>query len=241
MTSHVMIPDTQVHPGCKTDHIQWAAEFIKEYKPDKVIIIGDWWDMPSLSYWSKKIEAEGQRYKEDIEAGMDAMAMFMKGAPKDTQYHFCEGNHEDRINRYVNDNPIVENTMSVKDCNVEKFGIKRHPFLKPVKLDGVKYSHYFYNANSGRPFASARLMVKATHESCTAGHLQTKDDWMDHMPDSDRYVRGLIAGAFYLHDEDYKGPQGNNHWRGIIYKDNVRRGMYDLHEVSLHSLRNSYG
>jgi hypothetical protein len=241
MSSHVLIPDTQVKAGVKTDHIHWAAQFIKEVKPDQVIIIGDWWDMPSLSSWSKKREAEGQRYKKDIDAGMEAMELFMKGAPKNTSYHFCEGNHENRIDRYLDDFPHMEGHMSLGDCDVESFGIKRHKFLKPVKLDGVKYAHYFYNANSGRPFASARLMIKATHESCTAGHLQTKDDFMDHMPDSDRYVRGLIAGAFYQHDEEYKGPQGNNHWRGIIHKTNVRRGMYDLKEVSLHTLRKSAG
>jgi hypothetical protein len=196
--------------------------------------------LPSLSSWSKQREAEGQRYKQDIDAGNEALEMFMKGRPKDTEYHFTDGNHENRIERYLDDHPHMDGYMSMQDCEVERHDIKRHRFLKPVKLDGVKYAHYFYNANSGRPFASARLMIKATHESCTAGHLQTKDDWMDHMPDSDRYVRGLIAGAFYQHDEEYKGPQGNNHWRGIIHKTNVRRGMYDLREVSMHSLRKEY-
>ena len=237
MSSHIMIPDTQIRPGVKLQHLHWAGEYIKDNAPDKLILIGDWWDMHSLSSWSKKLESETLRYKEDIDVGMDAMSMLMQYVPKNTEVHFCEGNHEDRINRYISDNPVMAKSMSVRDCAVEQFGIQRHSFLKPVKLDGVKYSHYFYNANSGRPFASARLMIKATHESCTAGHLQTKDDWMDHIPDSDRYVRGLIAGAFYLHDEEYKGPQGNNHWRGIIHKTNVRRGMYDLHEVSLHTLK----
>ena len=41
MTSHIMIPDTQVKPGVKTDHLQWANNFIREKKPDKLIITGD--------------------------------------------------------------------------------------------------------------------------------------------------------------------------------------------------------
>jgi hypothetical protein len=45
MSSHVLIPDTQVKPGVKLDHLIWASKFIKDVKPDKVIIIGDWWDL----------------------------------------------------------------------------------------------------------------------------------------------------------------------------------------------------
>lgn len=243
MTDHVVIPDTQIKPsltGKHTKHLTWASNYIQVAEPEKVIILGDWWDMPSLSSWSSKQEAEKQRYNEDIEVGLTYMQEFVHSLPTGTEVHFCEGNHEDRINRYVKDHPEVQGWMSTKDCDVERFGVHRHTFLQPVKLDGVKYSHYFYNANSGRPFANARLMIKATHESCTAGHLQTLDSYMDHIPDSDRFVRGTIAGAFYMHDEEYKGPQGNNHWRGILHKRNVRHGMYDLDEVSMFTLKKDW-
>jgi hypothetical protein len=42
-----------------------------------------------------------------------------------------------------------------------------------------------------------------------------------------------VAGAFYQHDEEYAGPQGNHYWRGIVYKHEVRDGDYDLMELSL--------
>ena len=46
---HTMIPDTQIFPKSKTEHIVAAAKYIRRHKPDRIIIIGDWWDMPSLS------------------------------------------------------------------------------------------------------------------------------------------------------------------------------------------------
>jgi metallophosphoesterase superfamily enzyme len=122
MSSHVLIPDTQVKPGVKLDHLIWASKFIKDVKPDKVIIIGDWWDLPSLSSWSKQREAEGQRYKQDIDAGNEALEMFMKGRPKDTEYHFTDGNHENRIERYLDDHPHMDGYMSMQDCEVESHG-----------------------------------------------------------------------------------------------------------------------
>ena len=48
-----------------------------------------------------------------------------------------------------------------------------------------------------------------------------------------RSQHGLVAGACYLHDEDYKGPQGNAHWRGIVVKHQVDAGSYDAMFVSL--------
>ena len=42
MSSHIIIPDTQVRPGVRLDHIKWANRYIREHKPDKLIIIGDW-------------------------------------------------------------------------------------------------------------------------------------------------------------------------------------------------------
>lgn len=239
MVSHLMIPDTQVREGVALDHLEWANNFIRDRKPDKIILIGDWWDMESLSTWSKKLEAEGRRYSQDIAVGMDALSILMKKVKG--QFYFCVGNHENRISRYVDDFPIQKGSMSVMDCAVEKFGIKRVEFLKPICLDGIYYSHYFHPPHNNRnAHPSARALLQREHHSCTMGHVQTLDVAIQNKANG-KYIRGLIAGSFYLHDEDYRKPMGNNHWRGMIYKQNVRAGMYDLHEYSMHSLRRDYG
>jgi hypothetical protein len=53
-------------------------------------------------------------------------------------------------------------------------------------------------------------------------------------------VSAVMAGACYLHDEDYKGPYGNHHWRGIIVKHEVCDGEYDIMKVSLDYLLRRY-
>jgi hypothetical protein len=50
----------------------------------------------------------------------------------------------------------------------------------------------------------------------------------------------LVAGSFYQHSEAYKGPQGNGHWHGIIFKHEVCEGNYDLMELSLNYLKRKY-
>lgn len=53
-------------------------------------------------------------------------------------------------------------------------------------------------------------------------------------------VEGQPHHNCYQHDEDYKGPQGNHHWRGIIMKHEVADGSYDPMFVSLNYLCNRY-
>ena len=49
-----------------------------------------------------------------------------------------------------------------------------------------------------------------------------------------------MAGAFYSHYEKYKGPYGNQHWRGVVVKNEVKDGQYDIMKVSLKYLIDKY-
>ena len=65
---HLIIPDTQVKPGVDLNYLAWVGKYIVEKKPDVVVQIGDFADMPSLSsYDTGKKSFEGRRYKDDIE------------------------------------------------------------------------------------------------------------------------------------------------------------------------------
>ena len=50
---HMVIPDTQVKPGCPIEHLKWAGQYAVDKKPDVIVHIGDHWDMPSLSHYDK--------------------------------------------------------------------------------------------------------------------------------------------------------------------------------------------
>jgi hypothetical protein len=54
-------------------------------------------------------------------------------------------------------------------------------------------------------------------------------------------ITGIFAGAFYLHNEDYLGPQGNQHWRGIWMLHNVKDGDFDIMPVSMSYLERKFG
>src|SRR5688500_1943577 len=119
---HLIVPDTQVRPGVDTKHIDWAARAIVDYKPDVIVVIGDWWDFPSISTHSApgSKETEGVKVKADIDAGNEAferlvkpMQRAMKRSKKwKPECHFLFGNHEDRLTRYISRDPKLDGMLT---------------------------------------------------------------------------------------------------------------------------------
>ena len=76
---HLIIPDCQVKDGVPLEHLEWIGHYIVEKKPDVIINIGDFADMPSLSEYDKgKKSFEGRRYKKDIEATRKGMELLLQ-------------------------------------------------------------------------------------------------------------------------------------------------------------------
>ena len=249
---HIVIPDTQVKDGVPLNHLTWIGRYIVDRwanKPNvKIIHLGDHWDMPSLSSYDRKggTKMEGRRVAYDIAAGIDGFGMLNEPFEVLNSRHrkrwrpdrvFLLGNHENRISRAIENDAQMDGLL---DLNMlDTGGWETYPFLQPVFLDGVGYSHYWYNPMSGNPYAGMiETRLKNVGHTFTMGHQQTLMYGVRFV--AGRSQHGLVAGACYLHEEDYKGPQGNAHWRGIIVKHEVRDGSYDPMFVSLDYLCRRY-
>jgi hypothetical protein len=240
--THLVIPDTQVKPGASTDHLEWIGRYIAVKRPDVIVMIGDFADMPSLSSYDKgKKSFEGRRYMDDImaaRAGMERLtAPFrdIKGyAPR---MELTLGNHEDRITRAVNDAAILEGTIGLKDLGYEAFGWNVRPYLEIIRIDGIAYSHYFTTGVMGRPVSSAAALMREVSGSGVMGHVQYTD--LAFHKKTQRF--GLLAGICYLHDEDYLGPQGNQARKQIVMLHEVEDGRADPMFVSLAYLERKFG
>lgn len=254
MRRHLIIPDTQIRPGVCTKHIDWAAEAILEYRPDVIIVMGDWWDLASLSTHDApgSKEAEGRRVKPDIDAGNEAFERLVapmnrersrlvtnKKKQWNPECHFLFGNHEDRLSRAIFRDPKWEGMLSLDALRTP--GFVRHPFLKIVELDGIKYSHYFPNPFSGRPI-SGTIINRLGHigSSFCQGHQQGFMYASKQYPDHVKH--GIVCGRFYNHHEGYR-PEDVQlvEWNGILVLNAVHNGDFDLMPLRMDYLRRKYG
>lgn len=250
---HLVIPDVQFKPGNSTEFLTAIGNYIVDKKPDVVVCIGDFADMPSLSsYDVGKKSFEGRRYKADVEAthqGMDALLAPIgnyNAKMRRTKHSLylprlvlTMGNHEHRIDRVVEGDPKLDGTISTEDLAYSKYGWEVVPFLQPIVIDGIAYCHYFTSGVLGRPVASARHLVQKKHMSCTMGHVQNWEMHREVAADG-RPVLGLFVGSCYEHNEDYLGPQGNTYDRGVWMKHEVKDGHYHPMFVSLNYLKKNY-
>lgn len=243
---HLVIPDSHAAPGHSNYRYDILAKLIIDLKPDAVIDIGDWWDMPSLSAYDKGTRSfEGRRYWKDIEIGIDAQdriySRLKARKKKFPKFIRTLGNHEHRIDRAIEKDPaILDGVISTNDLMSKEHGWEEIPFLQPVTVDGVNYCHYFVSGVMGRPVSSARALLNKQYASCTMGHAHTFD-YFNHTNVEGKRFHGLICGVYQ--DYDPKFAHGSTHlWRrGVCIKRNVAGGDYDLEWVSMKRLYEVYG
>lgn len=242
---HFIIPDVQAKPGVPLEHLEWAGKYIAEHRPDVIVCIGDFADLESLSHYDKgKKSFEGRRYKSDLAAAHEAMELLMVPIIACEDYHprlvLTLGNHENRINRAVEDDCKLEGTIGVEDLGYEARGWEVVPYLEVVEIDGVCFSHFFASGVMGRPVCSARALNNKKHQSCVMGHVQRREIDYQYTATGKR-ITSMFVGTFYQHDEDYLGPQGNAEtWRGCWVLNEVQNGVYDEMPISMDYLRRKY-
>lgn len=244
----------QIMPGTPMDHCTWIGKYIIDRMPDKVINLGDFADMSSLSSYDKgRKSMEGRRYKQDIAAAHEAMGMLMKPLNdyndlkrknKEKQYHpelhMLYGNHEERILRVSENDAQMDGVVSLSDLGYADAGWTTHEFLDIVCLDGVSYSHYFYRPKTGKPYSGIiETRLKQIGFTFTQGHEQGKLIGTHELANG-TVRRGLVVGSCYLYNPSYLGPQANSAWRGVIMKYEVADGNYSLMEVPLDFLCRKY-
>jgi hypothetical protein len=243
-----------VKPGSDIRHIDWAAQAIVEYRPDVVVVMGDWWDFPSLNNHNEKgsLELENKRYQDDVDAGNEAFRRLCKPMNErierisnskhrkwEPRKVFLVGNHEDRADRVWRNDPKWKGVIGSQNCQTLDFEV--YPFLKIVKLEGIAFSHYFPNPFSGRPIGGT-IANRLSHigSSFVQGHQQGFLYGSKTYPDHVKH--GIVCGRYYLEDESYRPPDVQaTEWNGLLVLNQVKDGDYDLMAMRYAYLAKKYG
>ncbi len=253
MNDILVIADTQISPESDVSHIEALSKYIWEHKPAHIVHIGDHWDFPSLSFYAKQVDKEGQRLIHDLQAGADALAMVMayseerllraKGkASYSPQLHFCTGNHEVRLFRMLENNPHLLGLVDLPKM-ISDAGWKYYEFLEPLIINEVVFRHYLVNPQTGKPVGGGiENKLNKTQYSFVHGHQQ-QYQYARRQNTLGKPHFGVCAGSFYITDEKYRGFE-NTEIRGFthmrVFTNRYGYTDYDVEFVSLERLMENY-
>lgn len=242
---HFIVPDRQLKPGMPMHHNRWIGLAIADYQPDVVIDIGDNADFESMSMHAAagSKSKEGKRLIDDINAANEGEALLREGMGgfKPKRMVRLRGNHEYRLLRYVEANPVLEGLIGLHLLDDKGWEIVPYANGSPgiVHIDGVAYAHFFANPMTGKPIGGTIVnRLTKIGSSFVQGHQQVLLQGNTQYA-TGKTANGIVAGACYLHDEPYKGA-ANGHWRGVVVLNEVRNGTFCEMPLSLDYLCRRY-
>lgn len=249
MKNILVIPDSHATHGFNNRRYEWLGHLVNDLKPDVVVDIGDWWDFPSLSSYesSARKAYEQKSYQKDLEAGLDAqdrmMSIIRKQKRKLPRFIRCLGNHEDRISRVVDADPILKGAIGLEDLLSSEYGWEEHPYLEQVEVEDVRFAHYFATGVSGRPVSGENpglALITKQLQSCVQGHSHLLD-YAVRTSAAGRRLMGLTVGC-YLEDHLAWADATAHMWYPCVcFLRNTEAGQYDLQVIKLSTIKRVYG
>ena len=254
----LVLPDAHVAPGQDLSRFSALGNLIVARRPDNIISMGDFATLESLSAWDqgKAGKMEGRRYSEDCKACVSAIDLMLsplrrlqarQKKAKEPVYTprliFLEGNHEDRIGRYVACKPeLAEHLDIAKDLQLEESGFTDFiPYRGFIEIEGVLFAHAVMNAANQAVSGKTALgtIAQSVSKSVVIGHLHRFEVMNHYRHGAEDIIQIVSAGGFFEHVDDYADGGLNAYWRGLLILHHIKDkpGRFDIEQVSMERLK----
>lgn len=249
-STSLVIPDAHVGPDQDLSRFAKAGQLMAERRPDRVITLGDWVTLESLSNWdlNKSGVMEGRRYKEDVEAGKEALRLLLEPSKKIAGYTpevvFIKGNHSNRLDRYLDTRPELKQHLDlVQDLGLYELGVTQVvEYRDCYEFDGTLFTHVPQNA-ANQPVAGKYAVHRAaeqTSKSVVFAHSHRRESVNYFRHGADNITQVSMMGAFFSHVDAYAYGGLNAYWRGLAILTHWAPGRYDVEEIALERLLQMY-
>lgn len=138
---HLSGDDKDLHPAYLV-----ARQYVLDIKPEVLVFMGDMGEFESMSSWNKKapLKAEGKRYWSDVWAVSDELQLYRHYLPDTRMIYLC-GNHEQRVQWYVEKNPEMEGFIDLPtDLGLVDLGIEWVRFNDYIDIGELAWTHGWY-------------------------------------------------------------------------------------------------
>lgn len=143
----MLLPDIH-YPHFDERVMDSVGEFMVDYQPDEIVYMGDQLSLDCISGWNKRkpLLKEGQRLIKDYENfNQDILEVHEGITGPETRKVFMIGNHEQRIQWYIEQHPELEEIIDLdRNLKLTERGYKVIPFNGIYKIGKLNVIHGYY-------------------------------------------------------------------------------------------------
>lgn len=149
LVRRLFVPDTHA-PFHDPKPFKLMLEVAKDFKPDEVVILGDFFDAYSVSFHTKNPERVFLTIEDEFDRARSALHDLVAAVPK-ARLVFLSGNHEDRVNNYLRAYaPVLAKSINLEQMlklprgtTFYPYGQKNRHFMgKLLATHGTIYSQH---------------------------------------------------------------------------------------------------
>lgn len=223
MTYDLLIADAHTYPEDDFSRFDWLGQMILEERPRRVISIGDFGSLDSMSTYDATPVCS---FREDVEAMKEAQRRVFgpidqwserqrshRHAPHQMERVKIKGNHEERADRAKVKDPF--GFASVVDFDdivgYTQYWDRVFDYGEIVNIGGIHYTHCV-KSKMGRPMALSSV-AKQTSTHLIQGHMHSLDFVSTPVPGG---VRITMSAPAFMADA-YVPPYAKHLHRGWTY------------------------
>lgn len=227
----VVLPDIHT-PNHEITAIAPILDFMKFYKPDILIQLGDFCDWDSVSSYEVKDATDVVTIEHEIEEANYLLDDIDKAAGKNCKKIMLGGNHEARYSKFIANNGFTLSVRRMKDFsswdkeyNLGKRGWESHDYGKHIKIGKCIFTHGWY-ASSG----AAKAMAE-----CFPGHNVVFGHTHQHLiygcMDENNYpIESESIGTLSKFDLAYLNGKPAKNWiQSFMYMEMLESGKFTKH------------
>jgi len=239
----LVVGDAHVTNGQNLRRFNWLNNYLNDNPPDYLVYIGDYLTLNSLSAWDrdKRKLMEDRRYFREIEAGNEALDRVK--VPSNTKVIFLEGNHEERLTRYMEYHPEwSDGDINIPNhLRIKQRGFKWVPYREYWISNGIHFTHVPFGKVgpvSGKDICSKVEAV--TVNTTVFGHTHELHTSCVHKHGQKHLQQILNVGCFFEQEEDYVHGRVTNYWKGLVELNNYDYGRFDIKTIAMGHLQRFY-
>lgn len=223
------MPDIHDKPGVKKSRPYEAVmNFIVDYNPDEIVLLGDNMNLDSLSRWNinKKLSVEGKRYEKEIESFNLVLDEMQTMTPRIT---FMEGNHENWTKQYIEHESALDGFIDLKkQLHIKDRGMKWIDLNDIYKVGKMYFLHGIYVT-----VHHAKRHLEAFGACVCYGHTHTSQTYQTTMKFQDP-IMAWGLGCLCDHAPDYmKGRPAKWINQFAVFEINTKTGRFTLLPINI--------